>query len=141
MKPPIMCFESSFLAIRWSSVSVFNLAALPPRANRIKHHRRLYQRLRYSLNTDVQFRQARFRLLSLPPGRFLCVHWCNSFLADVKLLHFISANLVSISHHCSIDHKETPSPSPSPSAHLVCLLCYFSHHHMRFYAQKSWTII
>lgn len=38
MKRPIMCFESSFLAIRWSSVSVFNLPALPPCANRMKHH-------------------------------------------------------------------------------------------------------
>ena len=38
MKRPITCFESSFLAIRWSSVSVFNLSALPPRANRMKRH-------------------------------------------------------------------------------------------------------
>lgn len=30
MKQPIMCFGSSFLAIRWSSVSAFNLSILPP---------------------------------------------------------------------------------------------------------------
>lgn len=30
MKQPITCFESSFPAIRWSSVSVSNLPAMPP---------------------------------------------------------------------------------------------------------------
>lgn len=55
MKQPIMCFGSSFLAIRWSSVRVFNLPALPAWANLIKHHQRLHLRLHYSLNTHLQF--------------------------------------------------------------------------------------
>lgn len=61
MKQPIMCFGSSFLAIRWSSVSVFNLPALPPCADLMKNHRRLHLCLHYALNTDSQVRQLQFR--------------------------------------------------------------------------------
>lgn len=42
MKQPIMCFGSSFLAIIWSSVGVFNLPAPSPLVNLIKHLQRLH---------------------------------------------------------------------------------------------------
>lgn len=50
MKPPIMCFESSFPAIRWSSVSDFNLPFLP---NPMTIRQRLHLLLHYTLHSDL----------------------------------------------------------------------------------------